>query len=68
MEKLVKLSDLMTLENAEPMAMLQEIKVRKVVIDMVIGWVHEIEGQVNQHEANEQAFQAIKEESVFIQF
>jgi len=67
-EKLVALADITTLSEADPMVMLQEIKVRKLAINLVMGWVREIEGQVSQHEANETAFQAIKEESVIIQF
>ena len=68
MEKLLALADITTLSEAEPITLLQEIKVRKDVINLVVGWVREIEGQVNQYEANETAFKAIKEESVFIQF
>lgn len=64
--KLVMLADIMALEDQDPMAMLQEIKVRKLAINLVIGWVREIEGQVSQHEANEKAFKLIKEESVMI--
>ena len=66
--KLVSLADLTTLEEKDPLIMLQDIKVRKLVIGLVMGWVREIEGQVNQFDANEQAFRAIKEESVIIQF
>lgn len=67
-EKLVALADITTLSETDPMVMLQEIKVRKLAINLVMGWVREIEGQVNQHDANESAFQSIKEESVIIQF
>lgn len=67
-DKLVGLADITTLDDKDPMVMLQEIKVRKLAIGLVMGWVREIEGQVNQHEANESAFRAIKEESVIIQF
>lgn len=66
--KLVELADITTLSEADPMAMLQEIKVRKLAINLVMGWVREVEGQVSQHEANESAFRIIKEESVIIQF
>ena len=67
-DKLVSLADITTLLDTDPLVLLQEIKVRKLAINLVIGWVREVEGQVSQHEANESAFQAIKEESVFIQF
>lgn len=67
-DKLVSLADITTLSEADPMVMLQEIKVRKLAIGLVMGWVREVEGQVNQFDANEQAFQTIKEESVIIQF
>lgn len=66
--KLVDLADITTLGEADPLLLLQEIKTRKLAINLVIGWVREIEGNANQHEANEQTFKAIKEESVTIHF
>jgi Mor family transcriptional regulator len=67
-EKLVELADITTLSDVDPTQILQEIKTRKLAINLVMGWVREIEGQANQHEANEQAFRTIKEESVTIHF
>lgn len=67
-EKLVSLADITTLSDVDPSQILQEIKTRKLAINLVMGWVREIEGEVSQHEANEQAFKAIKEESVTIHF
>lgn len=64
--KLIGLADLTTLEEKEPVEMLQEIKVRKLAINLVMGWVREVEGLVSQHDANAEAFRLIKEESVIV--
>lgn len=66
--RLVSLADLTTIDDQDALKLLQEIKVRKLAINLVMGWVREIEGQANQYEANEEAFRAIKEESVILQF
>ena len=67
-DKLVSLADITTLTEADAMQLLQEIKVRKLAINLVMGWVREIEGQASQYEANGEEFRKTKEDSVIIQF
>lgn len=67
-DKLVSLADITTLTEADAMQLLQEIKVRKLAINLVMGWVREIEGQASQYEANGEEFRKTKEESVIITF
>lgn len=64
--KLIALADITTLEEVDPLKMLQDIQVRKQAINLVMGWVREVEGSVSQHEANEEAFKKIKEETVIL--
>lgn len=65
-DKLIKIADITTLEEIDPIKLLQNIQVRKQVINLVMGWVKEIEGSANQHDANEEAFRKIKEETVIL--
>jgi len=67
-QKLVELADITTLTDGDPTAMLQDIKTRKLAINIVMGWVREIEGEANQYDANEQAFRKVKEESIIVTF
>ena len=67
-DKLVALADITTLADADPTALLREIGVRKLAINLVMGWVREIEGKASQYEANAETFRKTKEEAVIVQF
>ena len=64
--KVVAEADITTVEEADPVALLQEIKARKKAINIVMGWIREVEGEANKYEANEQAFRTIREESIIV--
>lgn len=68
-EKIMTLGDITMVETEGKSAeqVMMDFKVRKQVIDVLVGWVKEVEGDANQFISNQQMLQEIKKTSVYIQ-
>ena len=74
LQKLSNLDSVKTIRKDEsgkertPEDILKQIEVRSLVIDIILSWIDEIEGEANQGEGNKEILDKVRKEDYIINF
>ena len=64
-EMTLALGDIFGFREADPAKLLHEIAARQMAIELVMNWIRDVEGSARQHQTNSEAYEKMREESIF---